>query len=546
MTEFANAKRLPVPSLEARGVRQISYLRNPALRFAYTRDGQELAARIRTALDGPDRFRWRKGDKPLLYGLDLLPLARERGHSALVEGESDALTLWFHDEPALGIPGASTWQEEWGESLIHLQRIYIVIEPDNGGEAVKLWLATSAIRDRAYLVHLPAKDPSELYLRDPEGFLETWKAALESAVSWLEMEASTKHRQVRESHGQAKELLEAPDLWQRISTVIAAQGYAGDMGPPRLVFVSLTSALLERPLNIALVAPSAAGKNAATDIVLPLFPEEAYVLLKAGSSRALVYGDHDYEHKTVIVAEADSIPEDGPAASAIRAIAADNSMSYEVVEKEEKTSRFYTRRIEKPGPTGLITTSTKPLGDQMGTRMMEITVPDTPEQTRAVFRAHAQTVTGNPSRRPDVTPWKALQSWLALAGTKEVVIPYADALADLMPANAVRLRRDFRQVLTCIQTVAFLYQQQRPCAPTGAVIATIEDYKMARELLAPVFEALTSEGLTAALRETVVAIEEGEEVTNHHLASEAVLARRLAQGTRQQEAGARGDAAARR
>ena len=30
----------------------------------------------------------------------------------LVEGESDAQTLWLHGYPALGLPGASTWSEK--------------------------------------------------------------------------------------------------------------------------------------------------------------------------------------------------------------------------------------------------------------------------------------------------------------------------------------------------------------------------------------------------------------------------------------------------
>ena len=38
-------------------------------------DGDEIAVRFRLALTGPDRFRWRKGSKPVPYG----PLATRRG-----------------------------------------------------------------------------------------------------------------------------------------------------------------------------------------------------------------------------------------------------------------------------------------------------------------------------------------------------------------------------------------------------------------------------------------------------------------------------------
>ena len=83
------------------------------------------------------------------------------------------------------------------------------------------------------------------------------------------------------------------------------------------------------------------------------------------------------------------------------------------------------------------------------------------------------------------------------------------------------MRRDFRQLLTTIQTVAFLYQCQRSRTREGWVEARIEDYEMARELLAPVFDAVAAEAVTPVIRVTVEAVQGGEEV------SETELARRL-------------------
>ena len=54
------------------------------------------------------------------------------------------------------------------------------------------------------------------------------------------------------------------------------------------------------------------------DAALELLPSEAYYLERAGSARALIYSEEDFAHRVVVVGEADSIPEDGPAASAIR------------------------------------------------------------------------------------------------------------------------------------------------------------------------------------------------------------------------------------
>jgi hypothetical protein len=300
-----------------------------------------------------------------------------------------------------------------------------------------------------------------------------------------------------------------------------SRGYAGDLRVPKLVYLALTSRELGRPMNIAVVAPPAAGKNRAVDAALELVPEEAVYVMTAGSDRALVYEQESFAHRVVVFGEADSIPEDGSAGTAVRSIAADNKMIYAVPEKDPKTGKYQTRRIEKLGPTGLITTSTRPLGAQMGTRMLELTVRDDEDQTRLVMRAHAASVQPGATPTVDLGPFLALQRWLTAAGERHVAVPFAERLADLMSARAVRMRRDFRQLLATIQALAFLHQCQRPRTSEGWIEATLEDYAMARELLEPVFDSLSAEAVTQVIRETVEVVRDAEEV------SEAELGRRL-------------------
>jgi hypothetical protein len=92
---YAGAKRLPVEFLTRLGLSDTSYVGKPAVRILYLKeDGSEGAVRFRIALEkgpkGDERFRWRKGSKPLPYGLWRLEHARDEGYIFLVEGESDA------------------------------------------------------------------------------------------------------------------------------------------------------------------------------------------------------------------------------------------------------------------------------------------------------------------------------------------------------------------------------------------------------------------------------------------------------------------------
>ena len=520
---YASAKQLPVSFLQGLGLSDLSYLGGPAVRIPYRDEqGQEVAVQFRLSMDGADRFRWKTGSKPLPYGLWRLNDAKAAGSIVLVEGASDSQTLWYQNLHALGIPGASAWRQEWDAYVDDFNAIYIVLEPDRGGETVSAWITRCRFRDRVRFIRIDgAKDPSDLYIREPEDFRRLWQDAVDHAVPWTTLDQERRTSEAASCFLQAAPLLHDPHLLDRIGETMRVRGYAGDLTTPKLIYLALTSRELERPQNLAVIGPSASGKNRAVDAAVELMPPEAMYVISAGSARSLVYTEEAFEHRIVIFGEADSIPEDGPAASAVRSIAADGRMIYEVVEKNAKTGRWETRRIDKPGPTGLITTSTRSLGAQMGTRVLEVSVRDDPDQTRQVMHAHARSV--QPTRQPqvDLTPFLALQRWLTAAGTTRVSVPFASVLADLVPAHAVRMRRDFRQLLTTIEAVAFLHQCQRQRTPEGWVEATIEDYLIVRALLDSVFDAVAAEAVTPVVRATVEAVKLGEEL------SETALAQRL-------------------
>jgi len=120
LQEYAHAERLRVEQLRRLGLADVRYQGRTAVRIPYKDpDGEEVAVRFRMALDKSegDRFRWRRGDKPTLYGLWLLDRMKKAGYVVLVEGESDCHTLWQHGVPALGVPGAGVWREEWATYL---------------------------------------------------------------------------------------------------------------------------------------------------------------------------------------------------------------------------------------------------------------------------------------------------------------------------------------------------------------------------------------------------------------------------------------------
>ena len=309
LAQYAAVKRLPIAFLRRLGLGDCRFGGRAALRLAYLDErGAEVAVHVRLALDSASepRFKWRRNDKPLPYGLDRLAAARQSGYVTLVEGESDCHTLWDHDEPALGLPGASTWCEEHDAPLLDgIPTIYLIVEPDQGGESVQRWLARSRIRDRVHLLSLGEhKDPSALYLADPERFRERWKAALAAARPWSRVEAAQAQAAATAAWTQCQALAESSDILGAFVEALQCRGVVGETRAAKLLYLALTSRFLERPVSVAVKGPSSGGKSFLVEQVLAFFPAAAYYTLSAMSERALAYSEEPLAHRFLVLYEA--------------------------------------------------------------------------------------------------------------------------------------------------------------------------------------------------------------------------------------------------
>jgi hypothetical protein len=115
-----------------------------------------------------------------LYGLDTLPA---KGCPViLVEGESDAQTLWHHGFDAVGCPGAGSYAPVRDDNELDGLDIIAFIEPDQGGKTLVKQLSKSRHASRIKLATLDGfKDVSEVHLSAPERFDDIIKAAIASA-----------------------------------------------------------------------------------------------------------------------------------------------------------------------------------------------------------------------------------------------------------------------------------------------------------------------------------------------------------------------------
>ena len=502
LENYAAYVGLPVAFLKSLGLKEYRHLGESAVSMPYLdENGEVLLARSRVSLTGKPKVKTRKGDKHRLYGLWKLDDARSAGYAWMVEGESDSQTLWYHEEPAVGIPGANGWKPEWAANLEGIDRLYFVVEDEAGEACWGKLAATPEIRDRLYRVELEgAKDVSELQKQNPDDLAERLRQAREGAQAWTDLAAAEDHEKAEKAWAGCEELALSTDILAEFSRDLEACRVVGERNNALLLFLALESRLLEKIVSVAVKGPSSGGKSFLVKQVMSFFPESAFCLFTAMSEKTLFYTDADLSHKMLMIMEAAGLGGDTQEYT-IRTLLSEGRLEYEFVEKTSEGLR--ARRICKEGPTGFITTTTRDkLHAENETRYLSITVTDTREQTRRIFRVLADGNVEEPGRGR----WHALQSWLEGAEHR-VRIPYAGALAEKMADTAVRLRRDFSVVLSLIQAHALLHQATRDRDENGRIIATLADYARVRELVSgPIAEGVEAT-VPKTVRETVEAVD---------------------------------------
>lgn len=521
LEQYAAVTALPVDFLRECGLSDMVLAGRSAVRIPYLGPSrEELAVRFRIALDG-DCFRWKSGSKPCLYGLNRFGDTQAARDVVLVEGEANVHTLWHHGIPAVGLPGVIDWREDRDAKCFNgVETIYIVVGAGKS-EQVRKWLGQSAIRARAKLLELPA-DLSAMHITNSAGFKRTWQVALLGSVSWTVLEAQQRAEERLEAWDMCAELARSENILAEFDRALATAGLVGERRIAKLIYLAVTSRLLDHPVSVALKGPSSGGKSFTVELVLQFFPGEAFYALTAMSNRALAYSTEPLKHRHLVIYEVAGMASEF-ATYLIRSLLSEGRLRYETAGK----------LIEREGPTGIITTTTSlRLHPENETRMLSVTVSDSQEQTRAVFRALA---TGG--ARADLSRWQAHQKWLA-ASPCEVVIPYAADLAEMVPPVAIRLRRDFTTLLTLIRAHTLLHQASRRKDGDGQLIAEIADYAAVRELVADLVAESAEVAIKPEVRGTVAAVAElladgkkevrQEDIKNVLKLDKSVVSRRVA------------------
>lgn len=289
-----------------------------------------------------------------------------------------------------------------------------------------------------------------------------------------------------------------------IENALREQGFAGSTDIPKIVYLAATTRLFNKPVSLAVFGPSGVGKSYAVESGLQFIPPAEIESLSGMSEKALVYlgAEKSLKHRVLFLGEAAGMAE-GNGRAFLRQLLTEGKIEYLTVQKTSN-GLVGEKLPTVEGPICfMMTTTASHIHHEDQSRMIILNLDYDRDTIRQSLLNSALGKTKSRSEI-DLGPWHDLQREIA-GGQKDVEIPYAAALAELMPVENIKVQRDFPKVLSMIQACALVHKNSRDRNGGGEIVARKEDYRIIFDLLS----VPLSQGLEANVTPGVRAAVEG-------------------------------------
>jgi DNA primase catalytic core len=297
------------------------------------------------------------------------------------------------------------------------------------------------------------------------------------------------------------ELLQSPDLFDRIASDLAALGYVGEELNKQLLYIAASSRKMADPISVVILSQSASGKSLLVESVRRLMPPEDVVAVSSLSDQALNYiGEGGLLHKFLILGEAvhSEVVE-----HQIREMLSSHELSRLVAMKDAKTGELSSRTVRSPVVVAAVMSSTRTeMNPENASRAFLVNADESREQTRRIHESQRgkyslERHSKERSLIPRIT--EAHQAAQRLLTPRVIVNPFASRL--VFPDSLMRSRRDHERFVDLIAGVCHLRQFQKQekesrDGATGETVRYIEcdltDYRIAYTILCATLPATLS------------------------------------------------------
>ncbi|MDM8538426.1 toprim domain-containing protein [Desulfobacterales bacterium HSG17] len=285
-----------------------------------------------------------------------------------------------------------------------------------------------------------------------------------------------------------------PQIFKKRIDLMYFDGVTGERNVVATYFAALDSRLLPEPMAVKNSGHWGAGKSYTLDKARAVYPEEAYVFITSGSPKSLYHKKEGLKNKALIVAEAFQFQsgnkKDSEISYVVRTLISEKCIRYLVTEKDEDGKLISVEKVLE-GPTAFITTTiVDTVEKQFDDRLHTIHPDESPEQTNKVLEMIGKIKAGEGySLDSKITlTWKTFHRSLQ---SVNIIIPFAKKIAAFLikkGKKSISARRAFSKVFSVLESVTCVYQFQREKDDQGRLIAKMEDYHMALQMVEESFK----------------------------------------------------------
>jgi hypothetical protein len=327
-----------------------------------------------------------------------------------------------------------------------------------------------------------------------------------------------KQRKLRQA---AMELLEDPAFFSRICRKLEEMGLVGEKRNAQTIFLAGLTKAQAKPVSVIVKGCSSSGKSNLVSKVCELFPSDSVQIRASLTQKAPAYGEGSLSGKILYLFEYRGGKD---AMYLTRLQQSEGRIAHEFTTVSGRTRS--TQVVHREGsPVVLTSTTEKRVFADDETRFLSLRADDSSELTREIVRHRFvhQTV---PQTQPSAEVWREATRILTETCPKFTYPRWLEFIAERIPADDTRARRDANRFCTLLEAVAMVqsFSDGRRNEDREHIEINFADYCIAYEILNEAFSSTYSgvhpQVLRVAERVRELHKEVKRSVTTHELAEE--------------------------
>jgi len=290
------------------------------------------------------------------------------------------------------------------------------------------------------------------------------------------------------------ELLKNPQLFEIINKEFDKQ-ITGEEKSRKAIFLSLCSIWIKKteiPLNLFVSSESSAGKSFVCKRIIKIFPKRLYEYRSKITGEAFTYWHTNEDDWTwdVKICYLEDVKQDLLDSATFKIMCSEGSIAT-IVKNQKAIDLFVNGK-----PCMLVTTAGTNPSTELLNRFSIVSLDESTKQTHDITYNQALEI-------KDEEYDSKITEALNFLQRKEVSVTFAPSIHNFITKNYswndVRMRRDFSRLRDLIKCSAVLHQFQRQENEKEKLIATEQDYEIARECINYI-QTTTLKGLTHKLK----------------------------------------------